>query len=186
MGFMDWLGTVADILGIITALVAVPAVIRFLFYEPKRRKEIEKLMNEKGKSAVLAVGLGEKAEGMKSQVMRFVNGNPSLLEQAGGELLEGINFFTLENLTNLPKKDKDEGLYAQKPEQYLHEFIQDVNKTMVIMAENGINRIHLFYQGPAILAAPLGAALSNRFAVTCYHYSKSDYYAVGFLQEPIQ
>ena len=188
MKFTDWLGTVADILGIITALVAVPTVIRFLFYELKRRKTIKKLMNDSGRrrSAVFGIGLGATAT-MESQVRTFVNSHPAVLAQVGKELRKEENFFLLEKPENLPEIAADEkSLYNKEAEQYVHEFLQEISATMVLMAKNGISRIHLFYQGPAILAAPLGAALANRFTVICYHNSRQiGYYAVGLLQEPL-
>ena len=185
MSFFDWWSFVADTLGVITALVAVPAVIKYLFVEPRRRRESARIMSAAtgSRTAVLAIGLGARAS-MESPVKVFINSHKELLEQLGGAIQNGSNFFLIENRENLPEPDAGkDAIYSAKADQYLDEVIASVNQTMIAMAEHGVGRVHLFYQGPAIPATAIGAALSNRYTVICYHYARNTgYYSVGLMQ----
>ena len=186
MNAFDWWSFLADTLGVITALVAVPAVIRYLFQERKRKKEAIEIMKKRScgtREAVLAVGLGEMAL-MESQVKVFVNANSELLERLEGGLKNDSNFFLLEKKTNLPEPAPGQNTgYSAKADKYLDDVIVELNQLMIRMAEQGVGKIHLFYQGPTVLATVVGAALSNRYQVICYHYSRNTgYYSVGLMQ----
>ena len=185
MNAFDWWSFLADTLGVITALVAVPAVIRYLFQERKRKKEADKIRKGSNgtREAVLAVGLGERAL-MESQVKVFLNANSELVKRLEGKLQNGSNFFLLEKKTNLPEPAPGQNTgYSAKADKYLDDVIVELNQLMIRMAEQGVGKIHLFYQGPTVLATVVGAALSNRYQVVCYHYSRNTgYYSVGLMQ----
>ena len=44
------------------------------------------------------------------------------------------------------------GTIDNKADDHTSEVITQLNKTMLLMANVGISRLHLFYQGPVILA----------------------------------
>lgn len=185
MSFFDWYGFAANTLGIITASVAIPAVIRLVFAEPRRRRRLNQIISnvDRSRSAVLAIGLGKMAS-MEGQVKDFVSGSQELMTELG-ELKKGENFFLLEKRENMPEPAPDEkSPYSDQADKYLGETITSLQKEMIRMAEQAVRKIHLFYQGPAILLAPIGAALSNRFTVICYHYSRqTGYYCIGLMQD---
>ena len=124
---------------------------------------------------------------MEEQVRVYIESQQELLKELGGELKKDANFYLLEKREDLPEPTLGEGkstaLYDEKASRYVSEVIDALNKKMILMANGGISRVHLFYQGPVILSAVVGAALGNRFNVLCYHRSKAaGYYSVGSIK----
>lgn len=160
-------------------------MIKFVFVEPRRRRRLNQIISnvDRSRSAVLAIGLGRMAS-MEGQVKDFVSSNQELMAELG-ELKNGENFFILEKRENMPEPAPgDTAPYSNQANKFLGETITSLQKEMIRMAEQAVRKIHLFYQGPAILLAPIGAALSNRFTVICYHYSRqTGYYCIGLMQD---
>lgn len=187
MTFLDILSIVSDILSVVTAGIALYGMF-WVFPKKWRQRKIQALNPQPGtRSGVLVIGLGSKAANMESYVRNYLESQPELMEQLGGKLDKGTNLYLLIEKKNLPEPidkigGKPGGTVDIKAVDYISEIIDKLNSTMGQMANVGISRLHLFYQGPAILATVIGAALGNRFTVLCYHWAKSTYYSVGAME----
>ncbi len=179
-----WWDTIEK-LSVILGLISVVPSAFFIFTfagrinaQGRKRRMIRK--GTGSASAVLFVTIGQ--ESIESAVKKHINGDPSLkaeLQIHSFEDLTEANFFCIL---------KEERLDFHNPaatEQYETDIANQLREVCGRMKAIGIDRVHLFYCGPYVFAAQIGAELSNRCTVIAYHYARGEaesYHCIGALE----
>lgn len=183
----DWLDKTSIVLGLST-IVSIGSYLLHKWRERKavqRRKIALHALAEKdlNRSAILAITLGN--EPIETNVKQFIGTNETLQQMFGityGEQVPNDLYFSISEkkpINFINEKIRDN--------QLIH-FENDLDRVYKMVKESGVNTLHLFYCGPSVLCAKIGAKFSNCCAVCLYHYQVQNqtYYYAGMLERPVQ
>lgn len=151
-GIIDRLSQITGILGFLPILGTLWLVWRI---ERRRRRELRTIRETPGtRPAVLIVDVGEGS--IRPAVENWLRQQEELQD------------FPTERIYHLDHPDQR--LEADRIDSFMEEF----RKVERVIMDGGCDKIHLFYRGPAVLAAMVGAELSNRTTVILYHKNPND------------
>lgn len=150
-----WISNFSAVLGIILAIPPVYMAVVYLTRDRERQKKrLEVIRNSKGvTSAVLIINIGQLP--IRVDVEKFIKENEELQAEEIGT-----------NIFEYHHKDK---ILNESAADTLFEILKGIREIEEQLKEKGVQRLHLFYAGPIMPAAMIGAELSNRFIVFCYH-----------------
>lgn len=174
MDIWYWISNTSAILGILLAIPPVYAAVLYITRDRSlRKKRIEVVRNSNGfTNAALMINI--RLPSIRMDVETYIRNNDAL-KMAG----IGANIFELTH----PDVIKDENVVDTN-----FEILKSIRMLENQLKEQGVQRVHLFYAGPAAIATMIGAELSNRFVVLCYQRpvrasaSKENYVLWGMLQ----
>ena len=159
---------IIDKISTILGLLSFSSIIWFVqdrFAAKRRAKAIKKGKNASPAILAVSIGMGSTIE---VDVVNYINSDVRLRKELGipqtPELPENT-FFSI----TLPERIDFTNQHTR--ETALLDFDRKLTAIGAQMKEIGINRVHLFYSGPSVLAAKIGAKFSNRCTVLAYHYT---------------
>lgn len=167
----EFIGNVANVLGIVTAIPVILAALLFIWKCFTRKKaEIKALKNYKvGSSASLSITVG-KNESIGRDVARFIDSDETLNNCIGERQFEiHINEML----------DEKNGIDVK------NELLKALREKETLISDSGATSICLFYSGPSVLGAVIGAYFSNRYSVIMYQFNAANhkYYEVAKIVE---
>lgn len=166
---MDFVTNVLDPLGVVVGLLlAIPIVwtwIDVAFLGASRRKAwLRQIRSEPGRRpSILIVDLLPDGKSMVPQVEKFRLGVDNLKD------IPADRVFTLSRDTWL------------SPEQMV-DFVADLRRTAGNIFASGTDVLHVFFGGPAIAAAVVGAEFANACQVLLYQHDHGTYVNMGPLR----
>ena len=137
-----------------------------------RKKRLEVIRNSKVfTNAVLMISVGHPS--IRVDVETFIRNNEEMKATEIGK-----------NIFELSHKDK---VMDESAVDTTYEILKRVREIEEQLKEQGVQRLHLLYAGPSMVAAMIGAELANRFIVLCYQRfsqanGKENYVLWGELQ----
>ena len=159
---------IIDKISTILGLLSFSSIIWFVQDKLAAKRRAKAIQNGKNASpAILAVSIGMGSP-IEVDVINYINSDVRLRKELGisqtPELPENTYFsITIPQRIDFTKPSSRDAS--------LLDFDQKLTAISAQMKEIGINRVHLFYGGPAVLAAKIGAKFSNRCTVLAYHYT---------------
>ena len=164
----------SDFWGLIDKISAILGLLSFssiIWYiqnmraAKRRANAIKKGKNASPAILAVSVGIGSPIE---VDVISYINNDVRLRKELGisktPELPENMYF-------SITIPERIDFLNAHSTETALRDFDRKLDTVSSQLKELGINRLHLFYCGPSVLAAKIGAKFSNRCTVLAYHYT---------------
>lgn len=155
MNFVDTISFISSIFGIISFGPIIYAVVVYVFYKRGEKKRRIKVIHDNMgfTNAALIVSLGINS--IVVDVKTYIQNNPELKDVIKEENVFEVPF----------KKDI---AHDDKSQSEIDSILNDVREKGRQMKEQGVQRVHLFFAGPAAIAAMVGAELSNQHVVFCY------------------
>ncbi|MFP4147439.1 SAVED domain-containing protein [Thiohalospira sp.] len=159
--FLDW---TSIIIGILTF---IPVVLTYLEVTVGRRRRHQRWFREAcresgNRAAILHVDLLPERD-TDVTVWRFTSQRDDLGS------IPSERYFHLHRKERLGPED-------------MPEFVRELREQIGEIGHAGVDTVHLFYAGPAVAAATVGAELANQFRVLVYHHQHSDYINFGPLR----
>ena len=160
---MDWemITNYANVVTLVTGLQALIATVLGIRYFWKRRKFRLGLKRNKGviRRGMLIVSIGNGLKDIEPAVFEQINRDKAFKK------LKGIPD---KHIFRVQEGNIATGTRKVQIKRVLDEVRE---KKCELMAE-GVGEVYFFFAGPSMLAAMIGAILSNGFHVICCHHSK--------------
>lgn len=162
MGFWDFIDKASQVTGLVTDFIGLPSILITLGLvwgrERRRKRELQAIRETPGvRPAVLIVDVGEGS--IRPAVENWLRQQVAFQD------------FPPDRIHHLDHPDQR--LEVEQIDTFMDGFRQTERKIM----NSGCDKIHLFFRGPAVLAAMIGAELSNRTTVILYHKNPNSDYA---------
>lgn len=175
MSMSDHFSTIADTLGIVLAVPTLYAAVKYLTKERRREKQLIRTISQSNgyTNAALAISIGGPS--IRVDVETFLRNNPDLKSVTGG-----IKFHEFHYAHSISE---------DKSALQIEEIMIQIRIIENHLKEQGVQRVHLFYAGPTIVATMIGAELANRFRILCYQRPrasadiKENYVCWGLMQQ---
>jgi len=141
------LGTVADVLGILTVFVAIWGSIGIIRYRRRLKQVIDARKNpDNSKTAILSIGIGQD---IQAQVREYAD-----THFAPGILVENYH---------------KPGLV---PSERFYDVLSDLQRRRQLLADMQIKELCIFYAGPVTLAMGIGSIFDNWIPVRVYSMNR--------------
>ena len=143
----EWIGNVANIIQILSAIPFLLAAWWFLVRARRYRKrveEMEKTMSERP----MALAISLSGVDITGQVRQFLDRNGTKMEIRSYAKTAGVT------------------------QKNIHNMLRDILKIKSDMTEAGVTEVHLFLSCPLVFATAVGAILDNWVPVKVYHLNR--------------
>ena len=177
----DTLSKIFDFLDVLTVPTLIWGCWRYVHYRIVARRRRRAILDAAhSSSAILVVTVGQ--DSIVDAVKKYINTDAGIKEAFG---ITSAAELTKDQLIEVELKDRIEFRRPARQNADLKRLDRKLKKADKQMKEMGVQRVYLFYCGLIILAAKVGAQLSNRYDVAVYQYDPDTvekYHYVGCIR----
>ncbi len=175
----DILGKASALLGLISIPTMIWGCVAYVRDKNIARRRHQAILKGTGSSAaVLVVTVGQASVG--SAVKRYIDTDAGIREALG---ISSSAELTPDQFIEIKMENKID--FRKQGNDCIKKLDRALNKPCRRLKEQGVDRVYFFYCGLSVLAAKVGARLSNRHTVLLYQYApdtEQKYHYAGSIQ----
>ncbi|QGT99809.1 hypothetical protein SYNTR_1216 [Candidatus Syntrophocurvum alkaliphilum] len=172
MPYLDIVSYIGSITSIIAFIPVLYALWLLITVTKKRKQELERIRREPGQRPVFLIVDALVDQDIQAQVENYIANQPEFeqFKRNGTIPKDMIIYYSHNYEINNSNIDK---------------IVKDIRKSKSQIQKKGVDKIHLFMAGPIMLAAVIGAELSNMTSTLIYQNTPNKGYECwGPMQRP--